>query len=199
MRPGAAETMARMAAVGGAYRGKRAARHRELAAARQRDRADTGDSGDARVRSVIAVTATVCAVPASTYWLARKSWMPELTRFVWLVWIVVGFAFTYGNYLTTLDREPSDEVRRRGRRGSAPARRHRRASASCVTSRPAKPHGLIREYGARSIVHVHREPVVRAVAAAPAGRSRRACGRRRRRPARRGAPSRRLRRPRRCR
>ena len=53
---------------------------------------------------VIAVTATVCAVPATTYWLARKSWMPELTRFVWLVWIVVGFAFTYGNYLTTLDR-----------------------------------------------------------------------------------------------
>ncbi len=53
---------------------------------------------------VITVTATVCAVPATTYWLARKSWMPELTRFVWLVWIVVGFAFTYGNYLTTLDR-----------------------------------------------------------------------------------------------
>jgi hypothetical protein len=53
---------------------------------------------------VIVVTATVCAVPATTYWLARKSWMPELTRFVWLVWLVVGFAFTYGNYLTTLDR-----------------------------------------------------------------------------------------------
>ena len=53
---------------------------------------------------VIAVTATVCSVPATTYWLARRSWMPELTRFVWLVWIVVGFAFTYGNYLTTLDR-----------------------------------------------------------------------------------------------
>jgi hypothetical protein len=53
---------------------------------------------------VIIVTAAVCAVPATTYWLARRSWMPELTRFVWLVWIVVGFAFTYGNYLTTLDR-----------------------------------------------------------------------------------------------
>ena len=53
---------------------------------------------------VMIVTAAVCAVPATTYWLARRSWMPELTRFVWLVWIVVGFAFTYGNYLTTLDR-----------------------------------------------------------------------------------------------
>jgi hypothetical protein len=28
--------------------------------------------------------------------------MPELTRFVWLVWMVVGFAFTYGNILTRL-------------------------------------------------------------------------------------------------
>jgi hypothetical protein len=53
---------------------------------------------------VIVVTALVCAVPATTYWLARRAWMPELTRFVWLVWIVVGFAFTYGNYLTSLDR-----------------------------------------------------------------------------------------------
>ena len=67
-------------------------------------RADTGHSGDVESALVITVTATVCAVPATTYWLARKSWMPELTRFVWLVWIVVGFAFTYGNYLTTLDR-----------------------------------------------------------------------------------------------
>jgi hypothetical protein len=53
---------------------------------------------------LVAVTGLVCAVPATTYWLARKTWMPELTRFVWLVWIVVGFAFTYGNYLTSLDR-----------------------------------------------------------------------------------------------
>ncbi len=42
----------------------------------------------------------VCAVPAVSYWLTRKAWMPELTRFVWLVWIVVGFALTYGNYLS---------------------------------------------------------------------------------------------------
>jgi hypothetical protein len=48
------------------------------------------------------VTALVCAVPATSYWIARKTWMPELTRFVWLVWIVVGFAFTYSNYLTSL-------------------------------------------------------------------------------------------------
>ena len=48
--------------------------------------------------------AAVSAVPAASYWLARKTWMPELTRFAWLVWIVVGFAFTYGNYLNTLSR-----------------------------------------------------------------------------------------------
>ena len=48
------------------------------------------------------VTAFVCAVPATGYWIARKAWMPELTRFAWLAWIVVGFAFTYGNYLTSL-------------------------------------------------------------------------------------------------
>jgi general stress protein CsbA len=47
-------------------------------------------------------TLFVCAVPATTYWIARKAWMPELTRFAWLAWIVVGFAFTYGNYLTNL-------------------------------------------------------------------------------------------------
>ena len=48
------------------------------------------------------VTALVCAIPAVSYWIARRAWMPELTRFVWLVWIVVGFALTYGNYLTSL-------------------------------------------------------------------------------------------------
>jgi hypothetical protein len=48
------------------------------------------------------VTAFVCAIPAVSYWLARKAWMPELTRFVWLVWVIVGFALTYGNYLTSL-------------------------------------------------------------------------------------------------
>jgi hypothetical protein len=48
---------------------------------------------------LIVTTAFVCAVPAVSYWLARRAWMPELTRFVWLVWIVVSFAFTYGNYL----------------------------------------------------------------------------------------------------
>ena len=53
---------------------------------------------------VLAVTVLVCAVPAASYWLARRAWMPELTRFVWLVWLVVSFAFTYGNYLTSLDR-----------------------------------------------------------------------------------------------
>jgi len=54
--------------------------------------------------ALILVTAAVCAVPAVTYWLQRKAWMPELTRFVWLVWIVVGFVFTYGNYLTSLNK-----------------------------------------------------------------------------------------------
>jgi hypothetical protein len=53
---------------------------------------------------VLAVTALVCAVPAISYWVSRKAWMPELTRFVWLAWIVVGFAMTYGNYLTSLSR-----------------------------------------------------------------------------------------------
>jgi len=53
---------------------------------------------------LLSITALVCAVPATSYWLARKTWMPELTRFVWLVWIVVGFAFTYGNYLTSLGK-----------------------------------------------------------------------------------------------
>jgi hypothetical protein len=48
------------------------------------------------------VTALVCAVPAGAYWLARKAWMPELTRFVWLAWMLVGFALTYGNYLSSL-------------------------------------------------------------------------------------------------
>lgn len=48
---------------------------------------------------LLAVTGFVCGVPALSYWLARKTWMPELTRFAWLVWIVVGFAFTYSNYL----------------------------------------------------------------------------------------------------
>jgi hypothetical protein len=51
---------------------------------------------------LLVATALVCAVPAVSYWLARKAWMPELTRFVWLAWIVVGFALTYGNYLNSL-------------------------------------------------------------------------------------------------
>ena len=53
---------------------------------------------------LLAVTAVVSCIPATTYWLARKTWMPELTRFVWLVWLVVGFAFTYGNFLLSLER-----------------------------------------------------------------------------------------------
>jgi len=53
---------------------------------------------------LVGATAAVSAIPAASYWLARKAWMPELTRFAWLVWIVVGFAFTYGNYLNTLGR-----------------------------------------------------------------------------------------------
>lgn len=53
---------------------------------------------------LVGATAAVSAIPAASYWLARKTWMPELTRFAWLVWIVVGFAFTYGNYLNTLSR-----------------------------------------------------------------------------------------------
>ena len=51
---------------------------------------------------LLGITALVCAVPAATYWLTRKTWMPELTRFAWLAWIVVGFALTYGNYLSSL-------------------------------------------------------------------------------------------------
>jgi hypothetical protein len=52
---------------------------------------------------LLGVTAAVSAVPAAAYWALRKAWMPELTRFVWLAWMVVGFAFTYGNYLTGLE------------------------------------------------------------------------------------------------
>jgi hypothetical protein len=59
---------------------------------------------------VLTATALVCAVPAVSYWLARRAWMPELTRFVWLVWLVVGFAFTYGNYLTSLDEWGRDRA-----------------------------------------------------------------------------------------
>ena len=51
---------------------------------------------------LLVLTALVCAVPAVGYWVTRKAWMPELTRFVWLAWIVVGFALTYGNYLSSL-------------------------------------------------------------------------------------------------
>jgi hypothetical protein len=51
---------------------------------------------------LLLVTTIVCAVPAASYWLTRKAWMPELTRFVWLAWIVVGFALTYGNYLSSI-------------------------------------------------------------------------------------------------
>ncbi len=51
---------------------------------------------------LLAMTAAVCVVPAGAYWVMRKAWMPELTRFVWLAWIVVGFALTYGNYLSSL-------------------------------------------------------------------------------------------------
>jgi hypothetical protein len=53
---------------------------------------------------LLAATSAVCAIPAATYWLAHRRWMPELTRFVWLIWLVVGFAFTYSNYLTKLGR-----------------------------------------------------------------------------------------------
>ncbi|HET7607318.1 MAG TPA: hypothetical protein VFL84_01465, partial [Gammaproteobacteria bacterium] len=51
---------------------------------------------------LMAMTALICVVPAGAYWVMRKAWMPELTRFVWLAWIVVGFALTYGNYLSSL-------------------------------------------------------------------------------------------------
>lgn len=52
---------------------------------------------------LLGITALVSSIPAATYWLARHAWMPQLTRFVWVVWLVVGFAFTYGNYLVSLD------------------------------------------------------------------------------------------------
>jgi hypothetical protein len=51
---------------------------------------------------LLVATALVCAVPAGAYWIVRKAWMPELTRFVWLAWLVIGFALTYGNYLASL-------------------------------------------------------------------------------------------------
>jgi len=51
---------------------------------------------------LLALTALVCAVPAWVHWVMRKTWMPELTRFVWLAWLVIGFALTYGNYLASL-------------------------------------------------------------------------------------------------
>jgi hypothetical protein len=50
----------------------------------------------------MSMTAAVSAIPAVSYWVTRKNWMPELTRFVWLAWMVIGFAFTYGNYLRRL-------------------------------------------------------------------------------------------------
>lgn len=53
--------------------------------------------------TLLAITALVATIPALSYWLARRSWMPGLTRFVWLVWLIVGFAFTYGNFLMSLD------------------------------------------------------------------------------------------------
>jgi hypothetical protein len=52
--------------------------------------------------TLLIVTVLICAVPAGAYWLTRKAWMPELTRFVWLAWMLVGFALTYGNYLSSL-------------------------------------------------------------------------------------------------
>ena len=99
----AAEAVARPAAVGGAARGERA-----RSASRTRCSAAAGSRRFRRSRwppsraSCLLVTALVCAVPAASYWLTRKAWMPELTRFVWLAWIVVGFALTYGNYLSSL-------------------------------------------------------------------------------------------------
>ncbi len=53
---------------------------------------------------ILAITGSVASIPAGTYWLAHRHWMPELTRFVWLVWLVVGFAFSYGNILAGLDQ-----------------------------------------------------------------------------------------------
>lgn len=48
---------------------------------------------------ILAATAAVSAVPAAAYWWAHRTWMPELGRFVWLVWLVIGFAASYGTYL----------------------------------------------------------------------------------------------------
>jgi len=53
---------------------------------------------------LLVVTALVCAVPAVSYWIAHRAWMPELARFVWLAWILVGFTFTYSSYLNVLAR-----------------------------------------------------------------------------------------------
>ena len=53
---------------------------------------------------LLMITSLISAVPATTYWLAHRCWMPELTRIVWIVWLVVGFAFTYGNYLLSLQK-----------------------------------------------------------------------------------------------
>jgi hypothetical protein len=53
---------------------------------------------------LLGITSLVCSIPATTYWLARRNWMPELTRIVWLVWLLVAFALVYGNVLTILSR-----------------------------------------------------------------------------------------------
>ena len=53
---------------------------------------------------LLGATVLVSSIPAAVFWLARRAWMPELSRFVWLVWLVVGFGFSYSNFLLSLNR-----------------------------------------------------------------------------------------------
>jgi len=53
---------------------------------------------------LLGATVLVSSIPAAVFWLARRAWMPELSRFVWLVWLVVGFGFSYSNFLLSMNR-----------------------------------------------------------------------------------------------
>lgn len=51
---------------------------------------------------LLGITSLVCVAPAAGYWYLRRDAIPDLTRFAWLTWLIVAFAFTYGNYLTRI-------------------------------------------------------------------------------------------------
>ena len=51
---------------------------------------------------LLLTTLSVSALPAAGYWYLKRQWMPELTQFVWIAWLITGFAMTYSNYLISL-------------------------------------------------------------------------------------------------